>query len=269
MARGRGRLSAAIAVVALLSACGVDDRTADETSVAARSRTSGSAPTDQTPEESTYATAAPAATERVKPVDAADLAGSYPDGYVDLSAEAQQNFHAWMSYEAQTPADSHGVSVDITSGVSACDWRSRHLEVTRVMELLQSEMSYNPTGAAAILAGALRALCPQGDLGFRTSFDIDVEKFQNAMALTEIQFDNPPTYDKYGNFMKAACQGMADPAVGGTGVYDHMVATMQANATQMIQAGDQHALDVMINLAVTAGCYAVHGQLPPRIQQAS
>jgi hypothetical protein len=267
MARGSGSLLAAIMLVAL-SGCGTESSSTAAVQPAAESSspTVSAEATTSVPEQSA---AVPSVADRVRPVAAAKLAGSYPDGYVDLSPLAQQNFHAWMVYEVQTPADSHGDSIDITSGVSACEWRSRNLEVTRVMELLQSEMGYNGTGAASVLASALRALCPLGDLGFRTNFDIDVEKFQNAMALSTIRFDSQPTYDKFGNFMKAACQGMTDPAVGGQGIYDHMVGTMQANPTQMLQAGDQNALDVMINLAVTAGCYSVHAQLPARIQQAS
>lgn len=259
MRRGTGVCAAAFVAVWLTGCGGGGSSTATSEPVAAGARATTTLVASDPP---------PSPTNSMEPVDEADLAGSYPDGYVDLSAEAQQAFHAWVEYEVQGPSESQGPDMDVTAGVAACEWRSQHLETTRIVGLLRSEMGYDGTGAAAVLAGALRALCTQGDLGYRTTFDIDTEKFMNALTLLDLTFDTPPTVYQYGFFLKTTCQGMINPQVGGPGIYEYMVAQMQTSVP-MIHAGDQHALDVFIHEAVLAGCSVMMDQLPPRIQNAS
>ena len=211
----------------------------------------------------------PAAPTAVPTVDGADVPKDLPADYIDTSVDAQQRFFRWESYEIPAGGFSRGAQADYQAGITSCQMRSKGELPDLVVRYLTSEAGYHGAAAEAIVASALRALCRSGDTGYLTTFDLNVDSFMRR-ALVLINFSTRvPAYYEFGWFLKETCAAMADPSIGGAGIYDHTVGLTQNGYLTVSQGADTGAINILINEAVQAGCPGYYTNLPPIIQTSS
>jgi hypothetical protein len=157
----KGRVLALLLGASILTACGSGGSSTGSavTSSASTPQPLNSAPPTKFvgPARSSGSSGAAAAPEA-----AANYAGTY-----DASHEAVVRFGQWWEYEAQVPEDqsrdiktvyNHGVTV-VCAGLAL----GRTGETIR--NYLDNDAGYTPSGAAAVYAAALRALCWKYDVG--------------------------------------------------------------------------------------------------------
>jgi hypothetical protein len=180
--------------------------------------------------------------------------------YVDLTPAARDAFARWVAYEIWEPAYSKGASEDFASGVIACMWRHEGVLADRVVDLLVSERGYLGGGAAAVLRGALAAMCPSLDLGYRTYFDRNVDRFQISLSNKGLQFSREYLFYEYGGFLKGACHALMSPAVGRSGIRA-WVAAGNADGTLTLPGvgATQDVVDIFVREAAAAGCIGAAG----------
>lgn len=110
------------------------------------------------------ADAAPAATWRA-------TSGSY-----DPSQAAVDAFRLWMEYETEPSLDP-GKNVDQDAhpdGVAACAQLALNANPAAIESQLKDTKGWSGTGASAVVKGAMNALCPWRNSGYRTYFDRQV-----------------------------------------------------------------------------------------------
>ncbi len=188
---------------------------------------------------------------------------------VDTSQEAADNFVNWYVYELGVQPSSATYETAFEMAMSVCMMRASNVAPQKAMETLKDNYGFSATEAAAVVRGAMEALCSQQyNTGFRTYFDTNVQRFMSSMS-GRLTFPYPPNEVASGTFMALTCYEMMRPGGGGTHVYDSMVGYV--NAGKLALTGPQTTQEVMyilINLAVASGCSALTTQLPPVIQMA-
>jgi Protein of unknown function (DUF732) len=124
-----------------------------------------------------------------------------------FSQDDQQKFMAWFNYEVITLTDRSRSESDVRlAGVAACtSMRQDHGAETAVSQI-KDRMGFDRTGAEAVVAAAVRALCPELNFGYRTSFDRNV-----AMAQELIRNGWHQQPDEFGTGLtaKLVCEHLA------------------------------------------------------------
>lgn len=191
--------------------------------------------------------------------------GSSATSFYDNTQQAKTNFINWWVYEVQVVEDQVDFEKAYTDGIAACYSRSIGVGTDAILTVLSRDAGYSVSGANGIYKSALEALCTKYNIGFKTAFDRYVERFMAELRPRITYAKGEWPFYEYGRFLKTTCEAMVAPGIGGAGVYDYMRSRTDLVLTENGTI-PQGVLDIFINQAVSAGCYPVYTQLPPRIQ---
>lgn len=127
----------------------------------------------------------------------------------DNSGEARKNHYLWYKYEVLVPYDATvDERVIFTAGVTVCVGRNANKPLSAIKKYVSEEYGLELTSAEAVIKGALKALCPWYNNGYKTYFDKNVAIFMTgARSDARLIFPAgyfPPEFD-FGWFMKGAC----------------------------------------------------------------
>lgn len=189
-------------------------------------------------------------------------------GVVDTSAQARSNFDAWYSYEVLLGPDTRRPEGEVyTAGIASCNQVQSGKPADLVRHQLVTERGYGEPGAEAVFKASVSALCTDQNLGYRTTFDREVD-FAYQRILTKVTYTPAPfpIYD-YGFFAKETCNFMIQTPHPGPLVYDHVRAATWLRLTEN-GAVQPAVLNVYISESVNAHCLDLFTQLPPIIQSA-
>ena len=170
------------------------------------------------------ADAAPAATWRA-------TSGTY-----DPSQAAVDDFRLWIEYETE-PSYDPGKNFDqhaYPDGVVACTELTLRTDPKAIEARLADSKGWSRTGASAVVKGAMNALCPWRNTGYRTYFDKQVTLAYQAV---NGKIAGGLTSNEYGVgwFGKATCNYLNASGAMGLEAYLHSFRAGGANAST--QAG--------------------------------
>lgn len=205
------------------------------------------------------------------PVEGGAMAAPDVEAFViyDDSEDARARFLAWWNYESRVAQDSALPAESIyTAGLYVCVGNSQGTETDAILAKIESYFHMTPTGAAGVYRSAIETLCVQYDFGYLTGFDRSVQTMMTELSSNAgVPTDTRPFY-VYGFFLKETCSALAKPQVGGTGIWNHLVA-MGTQLELMDQgAVSEVMLRIYIKAAVSGGCPFLNLHLPPVIQMA-
>ncbi len=192
-------------------------------------------------------------------------AGPYP-GIYDASATAAANYRLWLNYEMDSDTDlARGFESDsYPDGVSVCAQLALNTPLESIERKLNETRGWSLTGAVAIVKGALNALCPRYNQGYKTAFDRNVDSASAVLARAVTWSGVAPGTYETGYFIKEACgylkkRGTAD----GLEVHLHTFRVNAPNQTAPAAAFIQRAADDVqlrraTHHAVFAGCLGHH-----------
>ncbi|MCC6497036.1 MAG: hypothetical protein IT193_12360 [Propionibacteriaceae bacterium] len=208
---------------------------------------------------------APAPEGSQSPLPQGANAGPYP-GIYDASAAAAATYRLWLNYEMDSETDlARGFESDsYPDGVSVCAQLALNTPLESIERKLSETKGWSVTGAVAIVKGALNALCPRYNQGYKTGFDRTVDSVSAVLARGVTWSGVAPGIYETGYFIKEACGylkklGTAD----GLEVHLHSFRLNAPNQTAPAAAFIQRVADDVqlrraTNHAVFAGCLGHH-----------
>ena len=128
-------------------------------------------------------------------------------GIYDASQTAADNYRLWLTYEMALPQDLNREyeTEAYPDGVSVCAKLATGTDVRLIEDHLSGTRGYTRSGAAAIIKGAVQALCPHRNQGYMTYFDRQVVSATTALTTSMSWSPEPPPYYEIGYFMKFTC----------------------------------------------------------------
>lgn len=192
-------------------------------------------------------------------------AGPYP-GVYDPSETAAANYRLWLNYEMDSDSDlARGFDSDsYPDGVSVCAQLALSTPIEKIEMKLSGSKGWSGTGAAAIVKGALNALCPRYNQGYQTGFDRTVDSASAVLARAVTWAGVAPGIYETGYFIKEACGYLKKlRTADGLEVHLHLFRlngpNQNAPAAAFIQrAADDVQLRRATHHAVFAGCLGDH-----------
>ncbi len=192
-----------------------------------------------------------------------------PAAIIDASGQAAANYRAWLDYELNADADRlrDFETEAYPDGVSTCGQLALGTDLTLIERTLSGVKGWSGTGAAAIIKGAVNALCPQFNRGYQTYFDRTVTSASTALAAALPWSQGPPPFYEIGYFMKATCGYLGTTgSAGGLEAHLHSFRGGGPNQFEPAAAFVQRVLDDGLlrratHHTVFAGCLGDHLKL--------
>ena len=223
------------------------------------------------------ATAGPSPSPESAPSSAAPSTRATPAGadaapeaaIIDASGTAATNYRAWLDYELNSDGDRlrNFETEAYPDGVFVCARLASGTAVAVIESTLSGTKGWSGTGAAAIIKGAVNALCPQFNQGYQTYFDRTVASATTALAGALPWSHGPPPFYEIGYFMKASCAYLSTTGSAiGLEAHLHSFRVGGPNQSTSAAAFVQRVLDDQLlrratHHAVFAGCLGDHYKL--------
>jgi hypothetical protein len=120
-----------------------------------------------------------------------------------VSTNAYASLVATYRYEALTARDQSRGDADVRlAGAVTCMRRTRNEPLDDIVAAVRLDFGFDGTGAEAVVAAALRTVCPAYDFGYRTWFDRNVAAGQE---LIRQHWGRLPDEVATGNAAKLVC----------------------------------------------------------------
>lgn len=187
----------------------------------------------------------------------------------DASPAATSNYANWLSYEMNSDGDLNRdfETEAYPDGVSVCAQLALGTSIPTIEQTLAGAKGWSGTGAAAIVKGALNALCPQHNQGYKTYFDRNVDSASAVLANALPWNNGVPGIYETGSFIKEACRYLQ--TVGSAQGLEAHLHTFRPGATNqnLASAGfiqrlpDDQLLRRATHHAVFSGCLGDHLKL--------
>lgn len=203
------------------------------------------------------------------PLDPEQLAGANAAPDVTSSPEPHLNdeavdlYRAWLVYEMNSDNDRLRKFEDeaLPDGVFVCVQLRLGRSYSEIEDTLSGAKGWTGTGAAAIVKGALNALCPSLNQGYMTYFDRQERQFSAALATAAQWTAGVPPFYENGSFMKEVCRYLqVTGSAYGLEQHLHSFRMGGSNAdnaptsTFIQRVGDDVTLRRFTNLAAMNGC---------------
>ena len=208
------------AIALLLVGCGSNGGDASSSSAPAPTSTSWTSTPNPTPSSSPEDGPTTSVSPTPPPIatGGANAAPTEPvRSFYDNSQRAATDFGAWWRYELQVRDDElRGVQQAYVDGIAVCEIRATGKSPDTAVATLK-QMGWTEGGGAAIVAAAVRTLCPHYDfgtassdgtiMGWKTYFDEQVNLSYPLVLRAMVPFNlrNQPTHIDVGWFGKYTC----------------------------------------------------------------
>ena len=175
-------------------------------------------------------------------------------GQIDLSQPAADRFTAIWRYETVVQSDlNQGAQHAYDAGRQACEAIIDRTALTSTVEDVKTRFGFTGSGAQAVVAAALRTLCPNYNTGYRTHFDRAVADAQDRITR---EWGSRPTEMSTGEAVKLIC-GHLNSRQTAEGLTD----LLHSEGTPKDASGNSAPIKLTVRAAVAAYCF--NFDLPP------